>query len=54
MYKYPENNSFNINEFNDPSGYGLEYVIDELQPEYVPAARIEPTVDWFGLRDLTV
>ena len=43
-----------IKDYNDPISYGLEYIIDELETENLPASTDHQTIDWFGLHDLTV
>ncbi len=41
-------------EFNDQDVYGLQYILDDLLPDYVDQTQEKPSIDWYGLVDLTM
>lgn len=41
-------------EFNGQDVYGLQYILDDLLPDYVDQTQEKPLIDWYGLVDLTI
>lgn len=41
-------------EINNQDYYGLQYVIDDLFPDYAIQSEHNQDTDWYGLEDLTV
>ncbi|MCF6203629.1 MAG: hypothetical protein L3J59_08165 [Methylococcaceae bacterium] len=41
-------------EFNDQDFYGLQYILDDLFPDYADQVQKKPSIDWYGLVDLTL
>ncbi len=41
-------------EFNEQEIYGVQYILNDLLPDYVDQTQEKSLIDWYGLADLTI
>jgi hypothetical protein len=41
-------------ELNEQDIYGLQYILNDLLPDYLDQTQEKSSIDWYGLADLTI